>query len=69
MAPRNLLRMKEALLSLLAGDIFGATPIWPSVRAFKMTYSVFSLAASAPQRAGTAPAQAQHPAGLSGATS
>jgi flavin-dependent dehydrogenase len=43
LAPRNLLRMKEAMLSVLAGDIFGSTPIWPSVRAFKLTYHVFSL--------------------------
>jgi hypothetical protein len=43
LAPRNLLRMKEALLSLLAGDIFGQTPIWGSLRAFKFTYGVFSI--------------------------
>src|SRR6185312_7283577 len=35
MAPRNTLRMKEALLSLLAGDIYSDTPIWKSLRAFK----------------------------------
>ena len=28
MHPRNPLRVKEALLSLLAGDIYGRTPIW-----------------------------------------
>jgi flavin-dependent dehydrogenase len=44
LGPRNLLRMKEALLSLLAGDIFGTTPIWRSLRAFKLTYSLLSLA-------------------------
>ncbi|HEX2790303.1 MAG TPA: NAD(P)/FAD-dependent oxidoreductase [Steroidobacteraceae bacterium] len=43
LAPRNLLRMKEAMLSVLAGDIFGSTPIWGSVRAFKLTYALFSL--------------------------
>jgi flavin-dependent dehydrogenase len=43
LAPRNLLRMKEALMSVLAGDIFGRTPIWKSVRAFKITYRVLSL--------------------------
>ena len=43
LAPRNLLRMKEAMISVLAGDIFDRTPIWPSVRAFKLTYHVFSL--------------------------
>src|SRR5581483_11608755 len=44
MAPRNVLRMKEALLSLLAGDIFGSTPIWTSLRAFKLVYYLSSLA-------------------------
>ncbi|MEW6039140.1 MAG: NAD(P)/FAD-dependent oxidoreductase [Pseudomonadota bacterium] len=38
MAPQNVLRMKEALLSLLAGDIFGKTPIWFSLYAFKAVY-------------------------------
>jgi flavin-dependent dehydrogenase len=42
MAPRNDLRMKEAMLGLLAGDIYGDTPIWKSLRAFKATYYVFS---------------------------
>jgi hypothetical protein len=40
MGPRNPLRMKEALLSLLAGDIFGTTPIWRSLRAFKGIYYI-----------------------------
>jgi flavin-dependent dehydrogenase len=44
LAPRNTLRMKEALLGLLAGDIFGSTPIWASLRAFKALYYVVSLA-------------------------
>jgi flavin-dependent dehydrogenase len=43
MGPRNLLRMKEAVLSLLAGDIFGNTPIWASLRAFKLTYYAVAL--------------------------
>jgi flavin-dependent dehydrogenase len=43
MGPRNPLRMKEALLSLLAGDIFDKTPIWPSLLAFKGLYYVFAL--------------------------
>ena len=43
LAPRNLLRMKEALLSVLAGDIYGRTPIWNSVRAFKITYRLIAL--------------------------
>lgn len=44
MAPANPLRMKEALLSLLAGDIFGRTPMWGSLRAFKLLYAILSLA-------------------------
>jgi flavin-dependent dehydrogenase len=42
MAPRNDFRMKEAMLGLLAGDIYGSTPIWNSLRAFKAVYYVFS---------------------------
>jgi flavin-dependent dehydrogenase len=42
MAPRNVFRMKEAMLGLLAGDIYGDTPIWTSLRAFKGIYYVFS---------------------------
>jgi flavin-dependent dehydrogenase len=42
MAPRNDFRMKEAMLGLLAGDIYGNTPIWTSLRAFKGIYYVFS---------------------------
>lgn len=38
MGPKNPLRMKEALLSLLSGDIFDKTPIWHSLRAFKGVY-------------------------------
>lgn len=43
LGPRNVLRMKEALLSLLAGDIYDRTPIWKSLRAFKWLYRLFSL--------------------------
>ncbi len=43
MAPRNVLRVKEALLSLLAGDIYGKTPIWPSLCLFKAIYYLSSL--------------------------
>jgi flavin-dependent dehydrogenase len=42
MHPRNTMRIKEALLSVLAGDIFGHTPIWKSLRAFKGVYYVLS---------------------------
>lgn len=44
MGPRNVLRMKEALLALLAGDIYDKTPIWSSLRAFKAVYYIISLA-------------------------
>ncbi len=44
MGPRNILRMKEALLGLLAGDIFGNTPLWSSLRAFKALYYIVSFA-------------------------
>jgi len=43
MQPQNPLRVKEALLSLLAGDIFGKTPIWPSIFAIKLFYYLISL--------------------------
>jgi len=43
MQPRNVLRTKEALLSLLAGDLFRGTPIYWSLRAFKGIYYVVSL--------------------------
>ena len=43
MKPRNILKTKEALLSLLAGDIFDETPIWPSIAAFKILYGISSL--------------------------
>jgi 2-polyprenyl-6-methoxyphenol hydroxylase-like FAD-dependent oxidoreductase len=44
MAPSNVLRVKEALLSMLAGDIFGKTPIRRSLLAFKAIYYLVSLA-------------------------
>ncbi|MFZ2652638.1 MAG: NAD(P)/FAD-dependent oxidoreductase [Burkholderiaceae bacterium] len=43
MHPVNPLRVKEALLSLLAGDLYGKTPIWPSLWAFKAIYYLISL--------------------------
>ena len=43
MYPANPMRVKEALLSLLAGDIFGKTPIWLSLALFKGLYYVNSL--------------------------
>ena len=44
LAPRNVLRMEEAMLSLLGGDIFGRTPIWTSLRLFKAVYYLISIA-------------------------
>jgi flavin-dependent dehydrogenase len=43
MGPRNLFRMEEALLSVLAGDVFGKTPIGPHLLAFKFLYYGMSL--------------------------
>ena len=43
MAPQNPFRVKEALISLLAGDIFGKTPIWKSIFALKSLYYLVSL--------------------------
>jgi flavin-dependent dehydrogenase len=40
MHPRNPLRVQEAVLSLLSGDIYGRTPIWPSLALFKVIYHV-----------------------------
>ena len=42
MAPSNVLRVKEALLSMLAGDIFGKTPIWRSLLVFKAIFYIGS---------------------------
>jgi flavin-dependent dehydrogenase len=44
LAPQNYLRMEEALLSVLAGDIYGSTPIWGSLRVFKGLYYLLSMA-------------------------
>ncbi len=38
MYPRNIWRMKEALLTILAGDIFRSTPFRPRMIAFKLYY-------------------------------
>ena len=43
MHPQNPLRVKEALLSLFAGDIFGKTPIWRSLRVMKAVYYIVSI--------------------------
>ena len=49
MYPKNVLRVKEALLSVLAGDIFGKTPIWRSLLVFKALY--YSANVLQPRRA------------------
>lgn len=43
MNPHNIFRVKEALLSVLAGDIFGSTPIWRSLATFKVLYYLHAL--------------------------
>jgi flavin-dependent dehydrogenase len=43
MYPRNPLRMKEAVLSLLAGDVYGSSPIRGSLLALKAMYYLVSL--------------------------
>ncbi|MBA4108099.1 MAG: hydroxylase [Leptothrix sp. (in: Bacteria)] len=43
MGPRNMFRVKEAVMSMFAGDIFGKTPIWPSLYVFKGIYYIGSL--------------------------
>lgn len=48
MDPKNPLRVREALLSLLAGDIYADTPIGPSLLAFQALY--FLTALSMPRR-------------------
>jgi flavin-dependent dehydrogenase len=42
MDPGNPLRVKEAVLSVLAGDIYDKTPIWPSLYALKTLYYLVS---------------------------
>ena len=49
MGPKNVFRVKEALLSVLAGDIFGRTPIWRSIWIFKALY--YAANVFQPQRA------------------
>jgi flavin-dependent dehydrogenase len=44
LSPRNVLRMEEALLSVLAGDVFGRAPIRASLLLFKAVYYAISLA-------------------------
>ena len=43
MYPRNVWRLQEAMLSLLAGDIFRNTPVRPRLAGFKLVYYLASL--------------------------
>ena len=43
MQPRNVFRTKRAVLSILAGDLFGKTPIGPSLLLFKGLYYIAAL--------------------------
>ena len=43
MNPKNIFRVKEGLLSMLAGDIFGKTPIWRSIFMFKTLYYLANI--------------------------
>jgi flavin-dependent dehydrogenase len=43
MHPDNRFRVQEAVLSLLAGDLFRGTPIYGGLRAFKVFYYLFSI--------------------------
>ena len=43
MYPANPMRVKEALLSLLAGDIYGRTPIWRALAMLKLLYYLNSI--------------------------
>ncbi len=43
MAPRNIFRMREALLALLSGDVFGRSPIEAPLMLFKGIYFIQSL--------------------------
>ena len=61
MSPQNPLRVKEALISLLAGDIYGKTPIWRSIRILKALYYLVSIGNLAPHRARLAAPARQHP--------
>ncbi len=43
MYPQNPFRVKNALISLFAGDIYDKTPIWPSIFVLKTMYFLVSL--------------------------
>lgn len=43
MQPSNRLRMRQSVISLLAGDVFGRTSMWIPLAAFKAVYYSFSF--------------------------
>ena len=43
MNPQNPFRVLEALMSMLAGDIYGKTPLWGPLRILKVIYYLISL--------------------------
>ncbi len=64
MTPRNPLRMREAVLSLLAGDVFRPSPIHARLLLFRGVYYVKTFIARMARRltrrrAATAPAPAR----------
>jgi hypothetical protein len=58
MRPSNPFGVKSAVLSLLAGDIFGRTPFWPGLRLFKLHLLAGVAGPCAAQLAGLAHARA-----------
>jgi hypothetical protein len=43
-SPSNVFRVHVALLSVLAGEIYGKSPIWRSLRILKVIYYIASVA-------------------------
>jgi hypothetical protein len=43
MAPKNTFRIQEAVLSVLAGDVFGKTPTKRPIFLFKFFYFLFAM--------------------------
>ena len=41
--PRNLLKVEQAVVSMLAGDVFGARPVLWRLRVFRLIYALFAL--------------------------
>ena len=41
--PRDLLKVEQAVVSLLAGDVFDARPVLWRLRVFRLIYAVFAL--------------------------